>query len=871
MPDEKTNNKEPAKPAKSRDNLTWALMAAAATAAAVGFAGLFSLWLRGGPPNDLETIQVAAREYVAGRTVLAGELAKTVEFPSSENAPPADAEPSSDASQAAEEEIADLRKLRDFFVGAGLVARAQQTDEPRKRRELLFEAVPLLEKASKSGFPVGREVEGSRFLGESLFELGRFDEAAIHLEQVVLRAPTLRRALVPLLATAYLKTTEPSAAKALAIMNRYLADESLREEPRRIGERIRIDALTRLGQYDEAENAVAEALEQLPPAESPNPTKHADAREQFLLARAIVAVEKAIGRHGKAPIDELEDRSAVIAELTQTLSDLNDLQRETSPRTSARARIWAARALACQGMPDRALAQLTMVRQQRPFAAEAIVGSLEEVELLAKQGRGTEMLQTTRFMMRELGDKGGFDPALVSFEAFQRRFIVALEKLRDHEAYASAIDITRNMTPVFSPSEALMQEGITYREWAASTIRDGTNVGGDVLRTASEIARSRFRAAGDAFSRAAEIDFDTDRYLSTQWAAIDAYQQGRHFERSIRLLRPYLRYEERRRQPRGLVAFGRALLADNKPNEAIDSLETCIAEFPRDPLRYDARLLLAMAHSEIGDLEKSRSYLMDNLQDGELTPQSPAWRDSLFTLAEMLYRKGYENHLAAQRVGAEERIEKLKENQPILEDAIRRLDEAAERYWPLPRAESATYLAARSHLLAAEWPRLESQSEDVLDAARRTLRTKVDNELQAALDGFSRLKESLLVCEDEERLSDDSRSMLRNCFMSEADTLKELGRLDDASVAYRAVSLRYMNEPTALEAILGQACCVRELGRDREAALLVRQADVVLQRIPPKFDDDFQKTTRYDREGWQQLLAWMNAGIQDPGGIPGQT
>ena len=304
----------------------------------------------------------------------------------------------------------------------------------------------------------------------------------------------------------------------------------------------------------------------------------------------------------------------------------------------------------------------------------------------------------------------------------------------------------------------------------------------------------------------------------------------------------------------------------NEPEKAIDSFETCIVEFPRDSLRYDARLLSAQAHSELGELDKSRALLIDNLQDGDLTPESPAWRDSLLSLADILYRKCYENHLLALHSDEAKRLELLKENQPLLERTMRRLDEAVQRYWPDPRTESSAYLLARTHVLASQWPQYEAESPDILDAARRSLRAKIDSELKAALDGFAVLKQHLLEREETDRLSPSAETMLLNCYLSEADTLRELNMLDDAATAYRAMSLRYMNEPPALEAILGQARCVRDMGRDREADLLIRQAAIVLERIPEQYDEEFEKITRYNREGWQQLLTWMNDGIKDPVG-----
>lgn len=868
------NNPSP-EGSSQRDSFALGLMGVAALIAIGGFGTFFSLWWQSSISDSYEILRIASQEFVKGHTVVAGELASRVEFeePSDAldspgsvgaNAATATAEtpeaetPELEAARREREEREEWIRLRDFLVGMGKVAKAEMEPELRMRRRHLMDALPFLERARDRGFPPGRNAEGYRVLGESYHRLGKFDDAIAALQQAMENDPTLRRTLLPKLAEAQLNSITPLEDQALATIDQYLNDPTLRDELRWMGELIRIRTMIEMGRWEEAAKVVQSELAKPKTQDIDLRDQDADYRDHLRLLQAIAQIQRTIKRHGPKPREPYEDRSAATAELAGVVPRLIKLEREAAPKIASRSRLWAARALLVQGRTNDALTQLTSVRQTRPFDGVAIIGGLEETELLASQGRGEETLQTTTYMMRELGDPSGFDASMVQFDEFQRRMGVVLSELRRNGEFEHAIDTARRLPPVFEVAESLIQEGIAYREWAAKTLSDGTDIGGHVARSASVLARKRFRAAGDAFARAAEIQFDSEEYLPTQWSAIDAYQRGRHFTKSIRLLEPYLRYEQRSRQPRGLKALGRALLAEDRPEDAIDSLTTCIVEFPTDPLSYDCRLLAALAYAEMGDLDNARTLLLSNLQDGTLTPQSETWRDSLLALGEMLYQHAYRNFLVADQAKAEDKVPLLRDNQPMLEEAIRYLDEAVERYFfESPRAESAAYLAAKANVMAAVWPALEAESTEIPGTQRR-LRSRADQALQTALAGFIRLREHLMVSEEDQRLPKGGAAMIRNCYFAQADVLKQMGKLEEAANVYRAIELRYLNEPPALEAILGRGSCLRLLGRTREADLQIRQAAVVLQRIPPEWNDRFIESTRYDREGWEDLIGWMN-------------
>ncbi len=815
------------------------LVIAAAGAAIVGFGLLFSLWLGSGPPDAYETLRIASREFVNGRSILAGEIAERVELdPEATDFP-------------------QWNALQLFLLSAASVARADDADDDRQTRMLLHDAVPQLQQSAIAGYPVGRQSEGQRLLGVTLYRIGRFDEAAAELRSAIDRDPTMARELIPLLANSDLRSTKPHPERALATINQLLQNASLDAVQLHAAQSIKIRSLVQLGQWSEAIEIIEDTISQLEAEPTQLLGERVDRRDEMRLLRSVVDIQRAIDQFGSSGSKVPNQRARVTSQLMPATEWLVDIEREATPTIASQARLWAARAFRCQGEQNLALTRLTAVRQQRPFGAESIAAGLEEIELLAEQGRGLEVLQTVRYVVRELGDPRGFDSSLVSFADFRRRLGEAIEQLRRAGEFQPAIDVARSLPPLFDASESLLQEAASYTQWAEATLRDSTNAAGDLSRAAASQARSYFRASGDAYSAAATLDFDTPRYLDTLWSAIDAYQKGRHFARSVELLQPYLRYEQRSRQPRGMVAIGRALLAENDAANAIKTLNDCVMEFPRDPLRYDARLLAALAYSDLGNLDAAIGLLTDNLQDGDLTPQSPAWRDSLFTLGDVTFNRAFAADLEVKQARPETRLTLLRENQPRIKMAIRYLNESVERYWPSEQAQRAAYQRTCAHRLAANLPRAEAMSPDIPDAATRTYRAQADSELELARDGFESLSKFLLAADEESQLPDVRQSLLRNCLLGEADVLRSLKRIDEAIVAYRAISIRFMNEPAALEALLGQARCAKDLGQQRESEGLVRQAAIVLERIPQELDDQFAATTRYDRAGWKKWLTWM--------------
>ncbi len=839
----KSSEKEPPAGNPRSSDLTAKLLIVAAVTTVVGFAALFATWMQAGIGPGEATLQIASRQYSLGNFRTASDLAEQ--------------------STLGDEPPQELNLLREFLIGAGQASEALLIEDVKQRRASLYVALPHLQTAVK-GWPLGREDEGDRLLGLSLYQIGDYVGAIEALDRCIDRNAAFREELVPIVVECLLYGEKQAASLGLEALD--LVDSStLRSDAARDDwDTLRAQCLIRLNRYEDARKLLADIEQRISTR-----VQGADAPTFYRMSKvslyqAIADVSEAIERFGKGKATDTKVRADAVTFLANAMTRLNSLQRDATPDISNQASLWAARALACSAQPLESIALLTAVRQQQPFIGASIAAGIEEIEWLAEAGKGDEALQTVRYILRAIGNEQNYDGSAIDLVSFRSRLVAAMQVLREQNRFDECVAIAKTLPTLFPQADAYYEEAISHRQAAEQMVESIRNSSreGDPETIAS--IKKRFRAAGDAFAASAKLRFDTEQYCDTLWQAIEAYEDSGQFATCVELLGIYLQYEDRRKQPRALLALGKAALATGDPAGALVSLEDCIVEFPRDPVRYDARLHSALALAESQRYAEAEAMLESNLTDSDLTPDSPVWRDSLYALGELLFQQGNDAHLKwdiARKSPSSPQapsMDSLREAQPFLEKAILRLQEASTRYWPDPRAKHATYLNARAHQLASAWLKLQTESTDVLDAAKRQIRIQADQHLTAALAGFTALRQNLASQEEELPLGESQEAMLRNCYVAEADTLFELGRFEQSAEAFRGVSLRYMNAPPALEAMLGQARCLRELNRPQEARLVIRQANVILKRIPPESEDSFLKTTRYDRKRWKELLNWLD-------------
>ena len=226
------------------------------------------------------------------------------------------------------------------------------------------------------------------------------------------------------------------------------------------------------------------------------------------------------------------------------------------------------------------------------------------------------------------------------------------------------------------------------------------------------------------------------------------------------------------------------------------------------------------------NLKQAEAFLQDNLNGEQLTPASKEWRDSLFALGELLHNVSRHH------------------------EAIRRLDEALERYPDAPQATLARYLLADSLRRLAMDLRTDLGKE-ISSTARGERTGESGRLLQRAAETYALLRDDL-GRRDAEALTPLEKAVLRNSRFALGDAYFQLERYPEALRAYQSAANHYAASPVALDAYLQIANVYRRMNRPVEARTSLEQARLALRRIPPAAR--FEQTTNYDRKQWGELL-----------------
>jgi tetratricopeptide (TPR) repeat protein len=711
-----------------------------------------------------------------------------------------------------------------FVLGALKIKDAEVQGVADRRRVEYLIASRYLTEARAYGLPKDREAIGSFLLGKSLIEGGQFDDGAQVLRDLIAAAPNGFDAVAlethQLLTETCLVMPKPELEEALQHNKAVIENGMLSPEQRLAAFAQRVECLSRLERYGEAREVVASL-----PSDGIDGATAALARATITLDEFESGLRKvALSDRAQAVNAAADIFAAVLADLQKAAS--LDVQKG---RVTQIACLQTARCLALKDDADGALKQYGRVRQLSGASYEGLAATLGEANVYRRKGEYETAILGYRRALEQFGKIPVYRSHAVPLELLRDNLKAAWNDLVAHQRYSDALSLGEHFVPPFSREEQLELQGNALERWGLQMLGDA---GEESLTTEDRAAAlEHLRAAGVAFEQLAQLRFATKFYTSDLWRAAEDFFQGHCFSRTIDALRKYLKYEPELRNAQALLRLGQAHLALNHLPECTSLLEECIEFHPLDSSTFQARVDCAKAYWCQGNTEQAERLLRDNIAGSTLKPLSPEWKDSLFELGMLLHEK--------------ERFE----------EAIGTLEEAVERYPHDSQSLVAQYVIGESY---RRW------AQDLMDAAQQSrssseqskTRQQITQHLTTSLNHFEDVQRNITLKTHDIHSDPLMGTMLRNCYMLEGTVLYDLGRYKEAIEAYSNVSSLYPDEPFVLETFVQIANCWRRLDRTDNARGAVRQAQIVLDRLPE--NSDFASTTVLSREEWRMLLANMS-------------
>lgn len=732
----------------------------------------------------------------------------------------------------------------------GVVMHHDALDEwhPRERRAYFLMSARYLEESRQAGFPPAREGHAAYMLGKSLHGCERRTEALPPLQMALDTEPTRRTEILWLLTDGYLNGMTPDLPKAAEYNQEYLQDETLTREDRDAALLRHARITFELGRTEECRQRLAEFPENSPGyAEAmllrgrllfgeatelaKDPATKAQASEKYGQARALFAKSQ-----------ELAGRNAEIVRQAQYLQGL-----------------------CLRSLGDFLAAESVFSRNRRSHleTPEGLASGIEEAELQHLLGNDAPALQAYQRVLRQIALTPSHVRPWIGDEDLRRRLEETVAAYRSEPQFDAAAELLKALHLVFPDARSVELQAQLRQEWGDHLMKQASAPQAKEVANLRSRARQEYRQAGHDFGRLAKLRFSTRQYPQDLWSSAENYLRGQDYESAVNVYRLHLDNQSRTARPPALTRIGECLLALNRPQEALGYVEECIAAFPKDPFVYRARLIAATADLELGREKQAIDLLLANLENESLTPKSAEWRDSLFALGRIYYLEGHRHETRSREKGIDSTIvaeqqaglKELELAHDAFEEAVKRLEEAVQRDPEAEQAIEARYMLAQAHFYSAKLP-IKQLAGVNIETTKETLRREMQRELSAAITGFDELKTVLIARQEQGDLSPVENRILRNCYFRKADALFDLKQYEEAIQAYSSATNRYQQEPESLEAFVQIAISQRKLNRLADSRRTLEQARLVLGRMPSTAD--FQRTTRYDRDEWTDLLTWLS-------------
>ena len=745
---------------------------------------------------------------------------------------------------------ADNRGGPPFILGAAMAVTAANAHNPDEERNLYEIAMRYLQEAADIGFPAGFEAEGAFRLGESLFRIDRFAEAIPRLQSALKLQYPDKGAIHRMLATAYFLDSEPNLKEALVHSQALLNEKSLTDEELEGAILQQAEIAFRLGD----DQLLHQAFSRTNQENKNSPIAFAS---KVLLARSFL-------RDANSQKDE--SKSQVMRQQAKDLL-LEVINSPKAPREfQAEASFFLGKLEFATGKADASLSHFGRARRLAGGSALVAAITLEEGDVfLSKSANPSENADSavSSFLriLKQLSPQAPFVNPWITKSEITARIVASIEKLLSDREFGSALKLNTALRLATDSPESIRLSAEIEMAWGRS-LQGGVQAKSEAGVEQLKQAREHLLRAAKAFQSLAERKLATREFATLMQQAAKLYEEGRDFESARKALTRTLDVQGRTERPETLVMLGKVLLDLDRLEEAEAALNECYLSFRRNPVAYRARLLASQALIEQGQLEEAKELLHANLWKEDLSPNSVDWRDSLFSLANLLFTQARVAYARAKEKAATANVAKtditdaFDAARNLFEEAAQRLNEAVSRYADNEQSVLARYqLAECNRCLARDKMRLHDAHP--IQTARTQYEKEAKAFLVSALGDFSIVQTQLNQRADTRELTSTERKMLRNCYFLSADCLfdqHDPQKYEEAIQAYADAAGCYQTEPAAIEAFVQIAACYRKLRRPSDELTAIEQAQAMLARLNTSVD--FATTTRATRGEWSDYLNW---------------
>lgn len=735
-------------------------------------------------------------------------------------------------------EDADLVKNSDhskklFLLGARERTLASNIEQRPVAMERNERAVEYLTKSRSYSFPDGFEGLANYHLGMALFDLFRWDEAEEPLTIAAERWPAGRSDAIERLVDIDLSRDRQDIENALdrishwRTLPRSSADDDDRADVKEM------QAFFAAGEFEKVDALQA----RIPKSSNYRPLSDLYAGKcEIELSKRENAPEDRTKRLEKA----LEYLAAVLKSSKTTISVRRQANLDQGKVTRA------------LGKLTEAISILSILRLSSPFEPESLAAGIEEIETLIQADRVDDAIDTMVQVSNNLDDLRWYYTDWLPLSGLRDRVNVACQSLIDMGRYPQAQQFVSSLPKFCDLLDRIRLESSLYEKWAESLPKGGTN---------DRDRLEHYRSAGKAFEELTRQLPRAKEYDDWLWSSIENYRKSGDYLSSNRMLDRFISLQDRANRPKGYFVRAKNLASMEKSDDAMQSLQQILASNIDTPLIYDARLELAKLKRQQDAFDEAQELMLENLS-GELRPESPIWRESLFELALMLFSRGERellkarNEIEANPSKMQDFLGQVEASQGQLLESIRRIEEFLRRYPTDVRRFQFLYQMAQGYQHASFWPEIQLRESKIASEERlASLKSQKKDLLIQARKAYSRLRQEILADRDASRaLVSNLDDLLRNSFFGEADLYFNEEEYEEALIAYTDAANRFINEPESLEARKQIALCQRKLGRIADCRRSLELARDSLQRIPADQDAKFKAVTPHDRAGWDRYL-----------------